>query len=104
MELAFETKLLREVCESAEKAKQQFGAEVARALKRLLADLRAAGSIEDLPVAKPRRISGNCVFQLSTGHILTATANHPVNPLLKSGEIDWAKVERIRILRIEGAT
>jgi hypothetical protein len=52
LELAFETKLLREICESEQKARQELGIKVAEALKRRLADLRAATSVEDLPVAQ----------------------------------------------------
>ncbi len=54
LELAFETKRLREICENEEIASQELGAEGAERLKHRLADLRAAGSIEELPdVAKP---------------------------------------------------
>ena len=101
MELAFETKLLREICESEETAKRELGTKVAEELKRRLADLRAAASVGDLPVAKPRKMSETCVFDLADGYKLSFSPNHSNNPLLKSGKIDWAKVARIKILSIE---
>ena len=101
MELAFETKPLRETCESEATAKRELGSKVAKELKRLLADLRAASSIEEMPVDKPRKTSGTCVFDLTENCRLIVAPNHTNNPLLASGSVDWAKVARIKILRIE---
>jgi hypothetical protein len=101
LELAFETKLLREICESEQKARQELGIKVAEALKRRLADLRAATSVEDLPVAKPRKNSGTCVVDLPQGYRLVFVPNHTKNPMLKPRTVDWARVGRIKILRIE---
>jgi ribosomal protein L29 len=91
LELAFETKPLREICESEHKAKQELGAKVAEELKRRLADLRAAASVEDLPVAKPRKISGTCIFDLAEGYRLVVAPNHTKNPLLKSGTVNCVR-------------
>jgi hypothetical protein len=101
LELAFETKPLREICESEHRAKQELGAKVAEQLKRRLADLRAALSIDELPVAKPRKASGTCIFDLPEGYQLIVAPNHPRNPILSSGAVNWAEVTRIRIIRIE---
>lgn len=100
MELAFETKPLREMCESEEKAKRQLGAKVAAMLKQTLADLRAAASMEDLPFGKPRIEGRNCILDLTAGYQLTITPNHTKNPMLTSNAVDWTKVSRIKILRI----
>jgi len=100
LELAFETKLLRELCESEEKAKRTLGANVANVLKSRLADLIAAASVKDLPLAKLHNSLGTCVFELTDGYELVTSPNHPNNPLHKSGAINWAKVERIKIIKI----
>lgn len=103
MELAFGTKPLRELCQSADKAKQKLGARIAAVLKDRLADLRAAATIEDLPLGKPRKISGGYVLDLTKDARLVISPNHPTNPLLPSGAIDWSKVTRVKILEIETA-
>jgi len=71
------------------------------AVERRLADLRAATSVEDLPVAKPRKNSGTCVVDLPQGYRLVFVPNHTKNPMLKPRTVDWARVGRIKILRIE---
>jgi hypothetical protein len=101
LELAFETKALRDICESEQRAKHELGAKVAEQLKRRLADLRAASSIDELPVAKPRKVAGTCVFELPEGYRLIVAPNHPKNPLLSSGAVDWAEVTRTKVLSIE---
>jgi hypothetical protein len=79
---------------------------VAEVLKRRLADLRAATSINDLLAGRPRLLEGSerdeMVVDLRKTHRLVFCANHhPKNPLARSGNVDWPKVSRIKILRIE---
>jgi len=50
---------------------------------------------------KPLKIAGNCVFELPEGYQLVIAPNHAKNPMLQSGKIDWAKVGRIKVIRIE---
>jgi hypothetical protein len=101
LELAFETKPLREICESQEKAKQQLGARIAAVLKDRLADLRAAATVADLPLGEPHKVSGGYVLELSDEFRLIVSPNHKSNPVLSSGAIDWAKVSRIKIIDLE---
>jgi 3-oxoacyl-ACP reductase-like protein len=101
LELAFETKALRDICESEKKAKHELGAAVAAQLKRRLADLQAVESIDELPVAKPTKNSNNCVIDLSAGHRLIATVGHADIPTLSSGKVDWSNVRRLKLLKIE---
>jgi hypothetical protein len=78
---------------------------VAEILKRRLADLRAAASIEDLVAGQPRELDGShgqhMVVDLRDGCRVIFCANHPKNPTTENGDLDWAKVSRVRILRIE---
>ena len=104
MELAFESKHLRSICENEANAKGELGPEVAEVLKRRLADLRAATSIDDLIIGKPR-ISDightTClVVDLCRGHHIILKANHPKNPLTETGKLDWAKISRIKVTYI----
>lgn len=41
------------------------------------------------------------VVDLRDGKRLVFAANHPTNPRTQTNNLDWAKVTRIRILRIE---
>ena len=102
LELAFETKELRNICENEAEAKRQFGNAVAEVLKHRLADLDAATSPRDLIAGNPRIGPSNDVMtvDLSEDYHLVFTPNHPHNPTKAAGDIDWGKVSRIRILQI----
>jgi hypothetical protein len=41
------------------------------------------------------------VIDLCDDYRVAFCANHPNNPVAASGKIDWSKVNRIKILRIE---
>lgn len=105
MELAFDKKSLRELCENEEKAKRDFGVKVAENLKRRLADLRAAKSAKDLVAGRPREHKGSehrhISIDLCENYRILFCANHNVIPELESGDVDWSKVSRIKILQIE---
>jgi hypothetical protein len=103
LELAFESRELRDICESESEAKRQFGDAVAEILRHRLADLEAATSPKDLLVGRPRLGHDGQVMllDLCEGHRLVFTANHPSNPTNSTGELDWMDVRRIKILRIE---
>ena len=76
-------------------------AAVAAQLKRRLADIQAVETIDELPMAKPKKNSNNCIIDLSGDCRLVATAGHAEIPTLSSGRIDWANVKRLKLLRIE---
>jgi plasmid maintenance system killer protein len=105
LELAFESASLRTICESEQRAKRKLGANAAEALKHRLADLRAATCARDLLVGRPRRLDGgdgqDMVLDVCDGHRIVFSANHSNNPKTESGDVDWAKVSRIKIRRIE---
>lgn len=104
MELAFESQALRSICEDEDRARQELDPSVAEMLKHRLADLRAAKTPKDLLVGHPRLDeSGNwMIVDLSGASRIVFKANHVKNPTGKNGELDWSRVNRIKILRIEG--
>lgn len=106
LELAFSEKSLRQLCENETIAKRKLGAQVAEKLKRRLADLRAASCVMDLVVGAPRELEGDNANQfaisLCDDYRMVFCANHATVPLLESGAIDWARVSRVKVLRIEG--
>jgi hypothetical protein len=101
LELAFETKALRDICESEAIAKRELGAKVADALKRRLSDFRSIDTFDELPFAKTKKSSNNITFDLPDDWQLVVTGGHGDNPKLTSGKIDWTKVTRLKIVRIE---
>jgi toxin HigB-1 len=102
---AFDTKSLRTICENESQAKLKVGVRVAKLLKHRLADLRAATSVKDLVAGQPHVVEGtdgyNMALELCDGFRIFFTANHTQNPITKSGNLDWTKVSRIKILRID---
>lgn len=105
MELAFATKSLRALCESGSRAKRELGITVAEQLKARLADLRAARHVTDVVAGRPHEIDGTSHREVAVdlgedSHVVFC-ANHNMTPSLESGGVDWSKVSRIKILRIE---
>lgn len=104
MQLAFHSPWLRTICESERSAKDELGEAVAEVLKHRLADMVAATSVVDLVAGKPRILGGTATNQmavdLSEGFVITFAANHIKNPSTESGDVDWKRVSRIKILDI----
>jgi len=106
LDLAFDSRELRTICENEDDAIRELGSSVAQALKHRLADLRAALSIADLLVGNPRIVEDETqnktmFIDLRDDYQVVFCANHPKNPVLEDGKIDWSKVSRIKIMRIE---
>lgn len=103
MVLAFETLPIRELCESDSVARAELGDERASRLQQRIADLMAAQSLSDLPVGGPDEAPQEAPWHMSLplddGHILVAP-NHHEPPLTTTGELDLARVSRIRILEV----
>ncbi len=105
LELAFDSQALRAVCESEAHANLKLGAKVTEVLRRRLADMRAAVYAKDLLAGRPRvgPDGKHMVIDLCDGYRIVFQANHVKNPVKDSNDIDWARVTRIKILRIENA-
>jgi hypothetical protein len=105
LEIAFSTKALRELCENQTRATKLLGAKVAENLKRRLADLRAAPSIPEVVAGRPYELdgarSGDFAVNLCDGVRIVFCANHNIVPRLESRQVDWAKIGRIKIVKIE---
>jgi hypothetical protein len=101
LELAFETKALRDICESEAIAKRRLGAKVAAALWRRLSDFGSIDSFDELPFAPLKKNTNTVIFDLPDDWQLTVTGGHGDNPKLASGKTDWTKVTRLKIIRIE---
>jgi plasmid maintenance system killer protein len=105
LELAFDSKSLRTICENESKAIEEFGPKVANALKHRLADIRSATSYRDLLAGDPRVVDHpngeRLVINLCDGYRMIVRPNHPNNPKTDFGTISWPKVSRVKIIQIE---
>lgn len=103
MELSFESRLLRSVCEEEAAARKQYPLDVAETLRRRLADLHAADSLLDLVVGRPCLGDTDALvtMPLAEGYELVGVANYHRLPTLKDSTIDWARVRRLKIMAIE---
>lgn len=103
MIIAFDTKKLRETCEDNAVAVKVLGPAAAEALQQRLADLRAAGNISDVIVGNPR-VSGadgaTLTINLTESVHTIWSANHVSQPRDQSGQIDWSRTRRVRLLEI----
>ena len=104
MQLAFESELLRSICENEATAETELGPDIAPALRGRLADLSAAASIRALPAGNPHFADvedTEClVIDLTRNCQLICKANHARNPLVASGNLDWDQVSRIKVVHI----
>jgi hypothetical protein len=80
---------------------------VAGKLKSRLADLAAASVVSDLFLL-PGRLRellnerrGLLVMDLIDGQQLVLQGGHVKERLLQSGQVDWSRVRRVKILRLE---
>ncbi len=75
---------------------------MAERLKARLADLLAAGCLNDLVAGRPEasREGRQVSVDLCDGMKLVFCVNHDVLPLTRGGAVDWSNVSRVKILRI----
>jgi len=104
VQIAFESASLRAICESEAQAAAELSPTIARALKNRLADMDAASYATDLIAGTPRQLAGadhGCMaVALADGLEIVFCSNHPRPPLTETGHVDWARVSRVRIMRI----
>ena len=104
MELAFNSRKLRDLCEREHIAIQTLGMEAAAALKRRLADLQAASCAFELPVAWPRTMEKSSIrtmaIPLARDCQLVFSSNHVSDSQMTTGDLYWQRVTRILILSI----
>lgn len=105
VEISFETKSLRDMCEIESLAIEAIGAPAAEALKRRLSDIRAADAIHEVLAGRPHTVTANGLvsrqFQLSPELVLRVAPNH-IKPRLKTdGAPDWERIRRVRVISVE---
>ena len=102
MRIAFRTRNTRRLCENQAFAEKQLGISVAALLRARLADIVAASSIGDLIVSAPEKMEdGVILMRLGPDAYLRLKANHNPAPMLPNGELDWFKVRRLQVIKVE---
>jgi proteic killer suppression protein len=103
--IAFSTRAIRSLCECQATAERELGLKPAEKLRERLADIRAASNVTELVAGGPRQIEGAkrpwYAIGLAEGYRMVLCANHNDIPLTNSGRVDWSKVNRVRVHKIE---
>jgi hypothetical protein len=103
LQLAFDSQSLRSTCEIQAQAESELGADVAETLRRRLADLRAAATVHDLiaglPTVGPDGL--HLFINVGDGHRIVLMQGHVKCPRTKTNDVDWARVSRVKIMKIE---
>ena len=105
LELSFSTQELRSLCETEAVADRHLGAEGGAALRKRLADFRAASNGAELLElvgchVRSALAKDQLVIDLVDGNVILFGPNHVQTPRSASRSVDWTKVSRIKILRI----
>ena len=103
LEISFRTKTLRTVCEIRGQAEREYGKGPASAIRRRLADIRAAETSTTF-LWDSRRLgdgTGRMVVNLGNSHRLVFGPNHPGATAAGTVDLDWSKVRRVKVLNIE---
>jgi len=97
--LAFNSALLREICEKESSAVHYLGEERAMKLKRRLADLEAALTIQDVMVGSPKMSGRDCEIALTSDSKLYLRQNYPQD-YKENGPKNWTEVGRVKIMGV----
>jgi hypothetical protein len=103
LELAFETKELRDVCGDEDIANREYGLVVAQSLKSRVADLRATKTLAEMDAIAPiLQLDGEMKMSidLSDGFSLVFTPNHVKTPKDDSGHLVLNAIRRVKILGV----
>ena|GEM_PF-2228091 len=103
MEIAYETKEIRDLFQFPARALAQYGPRVARMLAVRFADLRALPNAAELLAFHPQETLAEGVPALELGlaedYKMILVPNHPKRP---EGPIKWAAIRRLKVLEIRG--
>jgi len=105
LQISFEDRNIRKICEKSEFGDQELGNDVARILRNRISDIRAAEDFSELILGNLRVEKINeieCYFlDLANDFILIMSDNDPRKKKLASTSNDWLKVTRVKIMNIQ---
>jgi hypothetical protein len=104
LEIAYETKEIRDLFHFPARALARYGPSVARMLAVRFADLRALPNAGELVAFSPQEklVQGDPMLELDiVGDFQMILApNHPKRP---AGPVNWAKISRLKVFMIVGS-
>ena len=107
MEIAFGSRRIEKLCNSAKEMRAKLGDRGAKSLHRRLSQLKAADTLADLgkvPGARCHELKGDRQGQLAVdlvdGKRLVFEPAHGSAPGKADGGLDWALVTRVRVIEI----
>jgi toxin HigB-1 len=104
VEISFQDKTCRDLCEQESLAQRELGVKMAKKLRNRLADLMVAKSVTELSAGRPHPLTGDQVgrFALDLVHPqrLVFEPDHDPVPYTKDGGINWNQVTQVRIIWI----
>jgi proteic killer suppression protein len=108
VEIVFVNKKLERIFNSNALLKKEYGVKQAEAIKRRMAVLKDAPTLQHVPVQKPDRrhelkgrLKGKFAVDLKHPYRLVFEPAYDPVPLNKDGGIDLTKITAIRILNME---
>jgi len=105
LEIAFVTRNLRDLCSRDEVASSELGEGVTECLKKRLADIMAALNIEEILAGRQRIVTVDgqefLKLDLTQGFVMTMEPAHHQARRTSSGNIDWKRVRRVKLISIE---
>lgn len=101
MELSFASEDLRGICESRRRATNKLGAETAKSLEMVLADIEACQTVLEFTALygdHAASTTDDCwQITLEGAAMMKIAPGHVSAPRKKNGRVDWQKVTRVRI-------
>lgn len=105
MDISFNSKLLRDLCEDDKLAEKTYGIRVADVLFDRLADIESAVSVHDLIAGQPTSLKIGKKEFLRIGLIddfyIYFEANPIDIPFNEKSRVDWPIVRRLKVHKIE---
>jgi hypothetical protein len=104
LEIAFQTRELRATCESPTRAKRELGESESKALRRLLADMNAVETVDELfemGLEIENCVQGQGMLRFQLSGVLSLYCNVNQQNVPTNGDmIDWTRVTRLKVVRL----
>jgi hypothetical protein len=106
MDIAFQTRALRDLCEDDLRLIARFGKDAATQIVARMADLRATESIQELVAAGLCLTlqDGRLASSIAAGWRIILAPNHLQRRHASLPPLPWSQVTRVKVMAIESAT
>jgi plasmid maintenance system killer protein len=108
VDISFKSSKLEKILSDKRALIQTYGPEQAKTIQRRLTELQAAENLETLktlPQVRPHELTGNRAGQISLDikhpYRLLVAPDYQSPPRKDDGGLDWKKVTKIKILKVE---